>query len=179
MKSIKEKILLVLYILLGKNLPISRHFLPAKKIRVFFAKLIMESVGKGVNIEKGAIFNSQVSVGDYSGIGVNCEINGPVKIGNYVMMGPEVVIYTRNHTTSRTDIPMQKQGFDDVKPVIIGDDVWIGRRAIILPGVKIGEGCIIGAGAVVTKDTPPYSVVVGNPARVVKIRKGVEKNDQI
>lgn len=50
-------------------------------------------------------------------------------------------------------------------------EIWIGRRVIILPGVKIGDGCVIGAGAVVSKDTPPYSVVVGNPARVVKFRK--------
>lgn len=171
MRSIKEKILLVLYYIFAKNLPESRHFPPGKKLRVFFAKLIMKDVGKNVNIEKGAIFRSQVSIGDYSGIGVRCEIYGPVTIGKYVMMGPEVVVYTQNHATSRVDIPMQFQGYTEVKPVTIGDDVWIGRRVIILPGVKIGDGCVIGAGAVVSKDTPPYSVVVGNPARVVKFRK--------
>lgn len=131
----------------------------------------MKDVGKNVNIEKGAIFRSQVSIGDYSGIGVRCEIYGPITIGKYVMMGSEVVVYTQNHATSREDIPMQFQGYTEVKPVTIGDDVWIGRRVIILPGVKIGDGCVIGAGAVVSKDTPPYSVVVGNPARVVKFRK--------
>ena len=131
----------------------------------------MKRVGKHVNIEKGAIFNGEVVIGDYSGIGVNRELNGPVTIGKYVMMGSEVVVYTRNHSSSRTDIPMQNQGYDSVRPVIIGDDVWIGRRVIILPGVQIGEGCIIGAGAVVAKDIPPYSVVVGNPAKIIKNRK--------
>ena len=125
----------------------------------------MSNVGKQVNIEKGATFNGKVSIGDYSGIGVDCEMNGPVTIGRYVNMGPEVVVYTQNHAFNRIDIPMQKQGYDNVRPVVIGDDVWIGRRVIILPGVKIGEGCVIGAGAIVAKDIPPYSVVVGNPAK--------------
>jgi maltose O-acetyltransferase len=177
MKSKKEKMLLVLYTIFAKNLPQSRHFPIAKKIRVFFARLIMRDVGRHVNIEKGAIFNGQVSIGDYSGIGVDCEMNGPVTIGRYVNMGPEVVVYTRNHATSRTDIPMQRQGYDNVKHVVIGDDVWLGRRVIILPGVHIGEGCVIGAGAVVAKNIYPYSVVVGNPARIVKIRKDLLENE--
>ena len=64
---------------------------------------------------------------------------------------------------------------DKPLPVKIGDDVWIGRRVIILPGVTIGDGCIIGAGAVITKDIPPYSVVVGVPAKVVRRRKDDEE----
>lgn len=137
----------------------------------------MSNVGKQVNIEKGATFNGKVSIGDYSGIGVDCEMNGPVTIGRYVNMGPEVVVYTQNHAFNRIDIPMQKQGYDNVRPVVIGDDVWIGRRVIILPGVKIGEGCVIGAGAIVAKDIPPYSVVVGNPAKIVKVRKEIKGNE--
>jgi maltose O-acetyltransferase len=86
------------------------------------------------------------------------------------MMGPEVVIYSQSHKYDRTDIPMCEQGFSEYKEVVIGDDVWIGRRAIIMPGVHIGKGCIIGAGAVVTKDIPDYSVAAGVPARVVKSR---------
>ena len=177
MKSKKEKILIILYTVIAKNLPQSRHFPPAKKIRYYFGKLIMSNVGKQVNIEKGATFNGKVSIGDYSGIGVDCEMNGPVTIGRYVNMGPEVVVYTQNHAFNRIDIPMQKQGYDNVRPVVIGDDVWLGRRVIILPGVKIGEGCVIGAGAIVAKDIPPYSVVVGNPAKIVKVRKEIKGNE--
>lgn len=173
MKIEKEKVLLVLYLIFARNLPQSRHFPPAKKFRVFFGKLIMRSAGEQINIEKGAMFNKEVSLGDYSGIGVNCELNGPVTIGKYVNMGPKVVVYTQNHSSSRTDIPMQKQGYDDVKPVIIGDDVWLGRRVIILPGVTIGTGSVIGAGAVVARDIPPYSVAVGNPAKVIKNRRNI------
>ena len=97
-------------------------------------------------------------------------IIGPVMIGKDVMMASEVIILTANHTFDRLDIPMRLQGARDVKPVRIGDDVWIGMRSIILPGVQIGRGAVIGAGAVVTKDVPEYAVVGGNPAKVIKFR---------
>ena len=96
---------------------------------------------------------------------------GGVKIGKYVMMGPEVHIYTQNHDFQKTDIPMSQQGFAEEKPVVIEDDVWIGSRVTILPGVRICSGSIIGASAVVTKDVLPYCVVAGNPAKIVKTRK--------
>ena len=89
------------------------------------------------------------------------------------MMGTDVTIITRNHRFDRTDIPMMEQGFEEERPVYIGNDVWIGDRALILPGVHVGDGSIIAAGAVVTKDVPPYSIVAGVPAR--KIRDRFEK----
>jgi maltose O-acetyltransferase len=66
---------------------------------------------------------------------------------------------------------MNQQGFSQERPVVIGDDVWIGGQVIILPGVKVGSHSIIGAGSVVTKDVPQYAVVGGNPAKVIKFRK--------
>ena len=170
-KTKREKVWYALYCIFAKHLPSSDNFPLGKAFRVFFAKRIISKVGIKTNIEKGARFCGECYLGDYSGIGINCELNGPVRIGKYVNMGPEVVFYTQNHTYSRTDIPMQRQGFELEKPIIVGDDVWIGRRVIILPGVKIGDGVIIGAGAVVTKDVEPYSVAAGNPAKVVKRRK--------
>ena len=98
-------------------------------------------------------------------------MNGPITIGKDVMMGPEVIVYTSSHAHSRTDISMMKQGFEEPRPVTIGNDVWIGRRAMIMPGVAIGDGCIIAAGAVVTRSTPPYTIIAGVPAKVVKSRK--------
>ncbi len=170
MWTFKKKFYFALYKIFAQKLPKSQHSSFAKKARCFWAKRIVSKFGKNVNIEKNAYFGPLLEIGDNSGIGVDCEIYGPVTIGKNVMMGPEVVIYTTGHKHDRIDIPMIEQGLDDAKPVVICDDVWIGRRAMIMPGVKIGKGCIVGAGAVVTKNIPDYSIVGGTPARVVKSR---------
>ena len=163
----------LLYHFIGIRLPKSdaKMNFGSKQIRAFATKLMLSNVGEHINIEKGAHFSHSTEIGDYSGIGENCRLYGRVIIGNYVMMGRECFIYTYNHETSRTDIPMQHQGGTLEKPVNIGNDVWIGSRVTILPGVTIGDGAIIGASSVVTKDVPPYAVACGNPARVVKYRK--------
>ncbi len=135
------------------------------------ARKFLDFVGKDVNIEKGAQITSKMRIGDRSGVGINAKMHGTVIIGNDVMMGPDCIIYTRNHAFSDTSIPMRKQGFSEEKPVIIGNDVWIGGRVIILPGVHVGNGAIIGAGAVVTKNVPDYAIVGGNPAKIIKYRK--------
>ena len=166
----KTKVIYVLYKLFACNLPKSQHMRFAQKFRGFFAKKIVRSFGKNVNIERKAHFTPGLSIGDNSGVGIMCEVNGLVTIGKNVMMGPEVVIYSQSHKFDRVDVPMCEQGFDEYREVIIGDDVWIGRRAIIMPGVKIGNGAIIGAGAVVTRDVPDYAVVGGVPAKVLKMR---------
>ena len=170
MWTIKTKILFVLYQVFAAWLPQSGHLPLACRIRRCFAKMIVSHCGENVNIERGAHFTPGLRIGDRSGVGINCELNGPITIGRDVMMGPEVVIYTSGHQFGATDIPMMDQGFTETEPVVIGDDVWIGRRAIIMPGVTIGNGCVIGAGAVVTRDIPAYSVAVGVPAKAIKSR---------
>lgn len=139
-------------------------------LRVFFARGIASYVGKHVVIETGCHFHRELVIGDFSGIGIKCKLSGRVCIGKYVMMGPDVVIHTREHRHDRIDVPMCEQGQEPEKPVVIQDDVWLCERAIILPGLTIGKGSIVAAGAVVCTDVPPYSVVAGNPARVVKSR---------
>lgn len=171
----KKKIFFVLYKMTAQWLPISQRSSIAKKARGFWTKRIVSGFGKNVNIERGAVFGPLLEIGDNSGVGINCELYGPIKIGENVMMGPEVVIYTSGHRHDRTDIPMIEQGSDETREVTIGNDVWIGRRAMIMPGVNIGDGCVIGAGAVVTKDVPAYSIVGGVPAKVIKSR--LSKND--
>ncbi|MBE5744188.1 MAG: CatB-related O-acetyltransferase [Clostridiales bacterium] len=143
----------------------------ARKMRERTARKFLDYVGNDVNIEKGAQITSKMRIGDRSGVGINAKMHGTVIIGNDVMMGPDCIIYTRNHAFSDTSIPMRKQGFSEERPVIIGNDVWIGGRVIILPGVHVGNGAIIGAGAVVTKDVPDYAIVGGNPAKIIKYRK--------
>lgn len=146
-----------------------------RRVRTWFGSLILDSCGKGANIEKGVNFGfgRGIKLGNHSGLGVNCKVRGPLEIGDDVMMGPDVIILTHSHGTARTDIPMRLQSKDAPTPqkVTIKDDVWIGTRVIILPGVTIGQGSIIGAGAVVTKDVPAYSVVGGVPAKILKYRK--------
>lgn len=140
-------------------------------LRAFMAKGFIEHCGKHVNIDKRSNFSSHLIIGDYSGIGKESFLQGYVTIGNHVLMGAGCLIYTKNHNFSRTDLTIDQQGYQESRPVNIGDDVWIGSRVIILPGVSVGDGAIIGAGSVVTHDVPPYAVVGGNPAKILKYRK--------
>nr|WP_201776017.1 DapH/DapD/GlmU-related protein [Leptolinea tardivitalis] len=87
------------------------------------------------------------------------------------MMAIGCIIYSQYHCFDLLDRPMVEQGFYDAGPITIEDDVWIGARVTILAGVTIGTGSIIGAGSVVTKDVPRYSIVAGNPAKVIRYRK--------
>ena len=168
---------LFLYVFFLKYLPATDNSYSAskiiKKIRSFVGIYLFDKCGVNINIEKGADFGTGkgISIGDNSGLGVNCKVRGPLEIGNNVMMGPDVVIMTNSHNFERIDIPMNIQGSAVPKRVVIGNDVWIGTRVIILPGVVIGDGAIIGAGAVVTKNVPSMAVVGGCPAKVIKYRK--------
>ncbi len=167
-----RKIVFNIYIYFASNLPKSydRFGSISKNIRYFLASRIIKKCGKNVNFEKGASFGYDLEIGDNSGVGINAQLSLGVKIGNNVMMAPEVVILTSNHAHTKTDIPMMFQGSEGFKDVIIEDDVWIGQRAIVLPGVNLKKGTIVGAGAVVTKTFPPYSIIGGNPARLIKSR---------
>lgn len=145
-----------------------------QSLRSFFVRKFIRSAGKHLSIGRKCKIHKNTSMGDHSGVGFGCEINNSVSIGSHVMMGPNVLIYTQNHRTDDPDISMDRQGMAELRPVFIEDDVWIGARVIILPGVTIGTGSVVGAGAVVAKSIPPYSVAVGNPARVVKSRKNAD-----
>lgn len=172
MSKMKRKIGAILYYSIAQHLPVSYSSvrLGQTALRRFCGKLMLASCGKKVNIERGAVFSANVSLGDYSGIGINANICGTCTIGSYVMMGPNVTVITRNHKHEDLHQPMMFQGFEEEKPVVIGDDVWIGERVMIMPGVHIGKGSIIAAGAVVTHDVPDYAVVGGVPAKIIKVR---------
>lgn len=168
----------ITYNLIAKRLPESnsRHSFGARKLRAWCAGHMLKRCGQNVNVEKNASFGRGVTLGDYSGIGVNASIGEGTQIGNDVMMGPDCVIYTAMHNFDRTDVPMRMQGMTELKPVVIGNDVWIGGRVMIMAGVTIGDGSVIGAGSVVTHDVPPYAMVAGSPARVIKYRKETSDN---
>lgn len=172
MKMIRAFAILT-YDLIAVHLPASHQkwSFGAKRLRAFCARHMLTSCGENVNVERHARFGRGVTLGDRSGIGINASIGEQTRIGSDVMMGPDCVIYTRNHRFDRLDIPMREQGYGPVEPVVIGDDCWIGGRVTILPGVHIGNGAVIAAGAVVTKDVPPFAVVGGVPAKIIYNRK--------
>lgn len=156
--------------MLPKYLPDSEHCKVARLIREKVCKRALIKAGKRININRGARFGTECSLGDHSGIGRDSVIQNGTTIGDNVMMGPQCYIYTMNHVFARADIPMIQQGISRINPVVIGDDVWIGARVTILGGVHVGNGAIIGAGAVVTQDVLSYAIVAGNPARVIRMR---------
>ena len=178
MGRVKPIIGRALYLWIFQWLPVSYSHLKLgqKKLRELSCRMFMAKCGKNVNIERRANISSKVEIGDNSGIGIYASIGGKCTIGNDVMMGPHCTIYTRNHKFSDLSLPMRLQGFQQEKPVVIGDDVWVGGYVIILPGVHIGSHSIIGAGAVVRDDVPEYAIVAGNPAKVIKYRKANPEN---
>ncbi|HIJ02604.1 TPA: acetyltransferase [Candidatus Woesearchaeota archaeon] len=169
-----KKLNILVYYLFAQHLPKSTF--PGgkiyKKIRYLLLKKVFKYCGKNINIENNAYIGngSGIRIGNNSGIGERCQLYGKINIGSDVMMAPDVIILTRNHNIKRKDIPMRLQGMDEEKQVTIEDDVWIGTRAIIMPGVTIRRGSVIAAGSIVTKDVEAYTIVAGIPAKVIKMR---------
>ena len=171
-----KKIYLLLYYAFAQYLPKSTR--PMGKIsmlfRRFLCKHIFATCGEKLVVENNAYFGNgkDFRIGNEGALGTNFKsLNRIVTIGNYLMMAEDVLLLGGGHKYDRLDIPMGHQPSEPKTPLFIEDDVWIGARAIILPGCKhIGKGVIIGAGSVVTKDIPDYAIVGGNPARVIKFR---------
>ena len=144
----------------------------SRRMRGWCCKHIFFYCGPNVNIHRKAHFGKgdKISIGANSGIGENCSVPNGTTIGDNVMMGPNCLILSQNHKTDRTDIPMIEQGMTEVKPCVIEDDVWIGINVTMTPGRHIRKGTIIAAGTVLCKDFSEYSVVGGNPSRLIKSR---------
>ena len=126
---------------------------------------IIECTGVLRNVGNSLKIGNNVGVNHYCFIGVR----GDITIGDNVIFGPRVNIFSENHIFDKLDIPIKIQGVTK-KNTIIGNDVWVGANVSIMPGVKIGNGCVIAAGSVVTKDIPDFLVVAGVPARIIKKR---------
>jgi len=129
------------------------------------------SIGKSSVIEDYTIINNavgEITIGNHTRIGLGNTIIGPVMIGNNVILAQNVVISALNHKFEDVLMTINQQGVK-TDQIIIEDNVWIGANSSVLAGVHIGEHVVVGAGSVVTKDIPPFSVVVGNPARILKV----------
>jgi maltose O-acetyltransferase len=165
---------LVLYYGIARHLP--EHSDPRgalwKKFRAATVRPLLRHAGKEIIINAGVHFGngSNLSMGDYSSLGLNARVIGEVHMGNHVGSAQEVFLCAYNREFKGLDKPMMFQGKRPDQPIIIEDDVILLARCIILAGVRIHTGAAIGAAAVVTRDVPPYAIVVGNPARVVGFR---------
>ncbi len=128
------------------------------------------SIGSDSTIEDYSTVNNgvgEVLIGDRTRIGIGNVLIGPLSIGNDVMFAQNVVLSGLNHSFENVNISPSKQPVTKA-PIVIEDEVWIGANATITAGVTIGKHSVVGSGSVVTKDVPPFSVAVGNPARVIK-----------
>jgi acetyltransferase-like isoleucine patch superfamily enzyme len=140
------------------------------KFRVVLAGNFLK-IGRNCKIQPRVNFGdgNSIVIGDHCMINENVYIQQAI-IGNYVMIAPNAALYANSHLFENRDIPMVLQGKSIEQACIIEDDVWIGRNAVIMPGIRIGTGSIVGAGAVVTKDVEPYSIIGGVPAKLIRKR---------
>ena len=172
-----RKFWLILYYGFARHLPGSYSPFLGKvslTLRRLCCRHLFKMMGENVNIEHGAWFGSgkDLEIGDNSGLGINCHVLNNTKIGKNVMMGPNCYMLESLHNYDRTDISMAEQGFSSKRcQVIIGDDVWIGRDVMIIGSKEIKTGSIVGARCLLTKSFPEYSVIGGNPSKLLKSRK--------
>lgn len=153
-----------------------------RRIKIIILRPLFNKCGRNFFFDPDGIYSYQnIFVGDNVSLGLKTIIladKSVVRIGSSVMFGPGVTIIGGGHNISRIGQFMadvkDKSGYEDLG-VYIEDDVWVGSQAVILRGVKVGRGSVIGAGSVVTKSVPPYAVVAGNPARIVKFRWNVDE----
>ena len=127
-------------------------------------------LGRHSVIESYCCINNAVgdiTIGHHTRIGIHNTIIGPVSIGSHVNLAQGIVVTALNHQFLDASKRIDQQGIT-TRAVVIGDDVWIGANAVVLPGVTIGSHSVVAAGAVVTKDVPPHTVVGGVPAKVIK-----------
>lgn len=173
--SVKKFFCLCLYYAFAIYLPDSYSAYIGKysnAIRIFLCKRIFKKCGNIRTINRRVIFGSgrNIEMGDESGIGANTEIPSDTIIGNNVILSRRCFILHANHKYERTDIPINDQGTKIALQTIIEDDCWIGMNTLFTPGRHVSKGTIVAMGSVLTKDFPEYSIVGGNPAKLIKSR---------
>jgi len=143
------------------------------RLRARFWGLFTKAMGENVHLLAGVKLHSphNISIGHNVSINYGTSLGGTddLTLGNYVLIGPNCTLLTANHQYDDWKIPVIHQGITKA-PIVIEDNVWLGVNVVVLPGVTIGKGTIVAAGAVVSKDVPPYSIVGGVPAKVIKSR---------
>lgn len=147
-----------------------RHSVIHASVRMDMPPYRRFNLGDYSVIESFCCINNAVGdvlIGDYTRIGLHNTVIGPVTIGSHVNLAQGITVTALNHNFEDPNKRIDEQGISTT-PVTIEDDVWIGANAVVLPGVTIGNHSVVAAGAVVTKDVPPHSLVAGVPAKVIK-----------
>lgn len=152
-----------------------------RRFRMLIIRPLFASYGSGFSFDPDGLYSyKNIHVGNNVSLGYRPILMADlseIRIGSHVMFGPEVVVIGGGHNSTVIGQPMatvhEKTGNEDLG-VVIEDDVWVGARAVILRGVCIGRGSIVGAAAVVNKSVPPYAIVAGNPAKIVRFRWDVD-----
>lgn len=153
----------------------------SRRIRMYILRPLFGSHGNAFMFDPDGYYNfHNIHLGDDVNLGrrpVLMAALSEIRIGSHVMFGPEVTVIGGGHNLTvpgRFMIQVHEKTGNEDLGVVIEDDVWVGARAVILRGVRIGRGAVVGAGSVVTKSVPPYAIAAGNPARVVRFRWDVE-----
>lgn len=159
-------------------MPLTHILLHSKRITKWWCKRKFYAFGENSNFRPGAyaIETKKICIGNNVTIRPGTMLFASplgseacqIFIEDYALIGSGVHVYVSNHEFSDRTKPIYQQGYSDIKPVVIKKGCWIGANAIILPGVTIGINSIVGAGSIVTKDVPDYSMAVGCPAKVIK-----------
>ena len=159
-----------------KNVAIARSALVSPEARIC-ARNGEIRIGEGSTVAPGACVQGSVTIGQNCSIQMYTIVCGyeksPIVIGNNVRIAAHCMMVSANHRFDDPDVQICRQGMT-YAPIVIEDDVWVAARVNITAGVTIGKGSVLAAGAVVTRDVPPYSVVAGVPARVIA-RRGEKK----
>ncbi|MDT7833449.1 acyltransferase [Flavobacteriaceae bacterium S356] len=168
-----KKLFLMIYYAIASKLPnisfpMGKFF---NRFRVFTLRRVIR-IGNNCRVMRNVYIGSgkNIEIGNFCRINEQTRLSN-VKIGNHVMVARETIFLGMSHRHDSTDIPMERQGTEVMQQSIIEDDVWIGARVVVMPGVHIKKGCIIASSAVVTKDTEEYGVYGGVPAKLIKKRK--------
>ncbi len=147
----------------------------ARYIRVKFIELSRPTVklGASAHVGSGTYFGKgrHIRIGDRFFCGIRCHLSCHAEIGEDVMFASNVALVGGDHRIDFIEGPINRSGRDEIRPIRIGNDVWIGHGAIILHGVEVGTGAVVAAGSVVTKNVEPRAIVGGNPARFIRFRK--------
>lgn len=163
----------IVYEWVARWLPDSIWFFPfniiGPRLRFFCVRHFIEVCGRDVKVGPNVTIAFGCKLGNNVTVNENCRLASTI-VEDHALIAPGLYAIMRNHEYKDIDIPIAEQGYYKETPPHIGQNVWIGAKVTLLPGIVIGEGAILAVGAVVTKDVPPFAIVGGVPAKIIRYR---------